>query len=1264
MPTADASAPPRTWLAGCIVHQGPPPAAPEADVFLNGKPLKAILDSGSAVTLVQSRLCPPLPGQKSLLPITCVHGDTRQVPARRVTISAANGAWPVEAGLVKDLPVAVLLGRDWPGFERLLAAVTQPVSLRGDRRRRRRPQGPRRRPALPASDSGRDGESPSHSSNLFFDVFQQAARGGSFAKAQREDNRLKHCWTQIRIVDDEDVLPRPHPLPHFIVRNGLLYCVAQRRGEEKELLVVPRNKTETVLELAHSHPMAGHLGAANTAQRIRDRFHWPGLDADVKAFCQACPTCQITAPRTPPPSPLIPLPIIEVPFERIGLDLVGPLPKSARGHEHILVIVDYATRYPEAVPLRKATAKAIAQELFLLASRVGIPSEILTDQGTPFMSRLMADLCRLLRVKQLKTTVYHPQTDGLVERFNQTLKQMLRRVAAEDKRDWDLMVPYVLFGIREVPQASTGFTPFELLLPSTSGPPGRGPRSLGAAACPHRTVIEHVKQMRERIDRIMPLVREHLSKAQQAQQRHFNRAAQPREFQPGDRVMVLVPTSACKFLASWKGPYTITEKVGPVTYRLRQPGRRRSEQLYHINLLKKWVGTRDQLAALSLTDPVVVDINPHLSAAQKTELQHLVGQYPDVFSSRPGQTNVIQHDIRTPPGVIVRQRPYRVPEARRQAIEEEVQEMLKLGVIEPSRSPWSSPIVMVPKPDGTLCFCNDFRRLNEVSQFDGYPMPRVDELLDRLGRARYISTLDLTKGYWQVPLTQTAKEKTAFTTPSGHWQYRSLPFGLHGAPATFQRMMDILLRPHQNYAAAYLDDVVVHSEAWEDHLDRLRRVLSELRRAGLTANPRKCHLALSEAKYLGFQVGRGLIRPQEKKVEAILTAPKPETKTQVRAFLGLAGYYRCFIPNFSSLAAPLTDLTRKGQPEKTRWTAATEEAFASLKAALTSSPVLRAPDFSCPFLLQTDASDTGLGAVLSQVQEGEEHPIIYISRKLSPAERNYATVEKEALAIKWAVLELRYYLLGRKFTLVTDHAPLQWMARAKDTNARVTRWFLALQDFHFEVRHRAGATNANADGLSRIWTAYAGLTRTTLRGGECDECLRTHQRRPGNKRFTPARSHHHRSATAASQSTAGFISRRSAQPNGLGLKLVRDGSNLCFSFSQRAASDRSAPTGAPPGHPLSIARRARHRQAAPASRHDTPSPFKRKKKSKRNQQQCQQDPKTAEKIGEKSVEFWKNVLWSDVTKLELSMDQQYVCCKKAYKQKNTISIIKLEVVLL
>ncbi|KAL1276203.1 hypothetical protein QQF64_035826 [Cirrhinus molitorella] len=257
---------------------------------------------------------------------------------------------------------------------------------------------------------------------------------------------------------------------------------------------------------------------------------------------------------------------------------------------------------------------------------------------------------------------------------------------------------------------------------------------------------------------------------------------------------------------------------------------------------------------------------------------------------------------------------------------------------------------MVPKPDGTLRFCNDFRRLNEVSEFDGYPMPRMDELLDRLGRAR------------------------------GHWQYRTLPFGLHGAPATFQRLMDILLRPHQAYATAYLDDVVIHSEAWEDHLDRLRRVLLELRRAGLTAKPCKCHLAFAEAKYLGFKSA----------------GPHPAAGEKS------GGHPDCVDAHHKD-----PDLTRKGQPEKVVWTTALDEAFQRVKGALTSEPVLRAPDLNCPFLLQTDASDTGLGAVLSQVQGGEEHPILYISRKLTPAERNYAAVEKETLAVKWAVLELR-----------------------------------------------------------------------------------------------------------------------------------------------------------------------------------------------------------------------------------------------------------------
>lgn len=228
---------------------------------INGKPFRALLDSGSAVSLIQSRLLFPRTDSKARLPITCVHGETREVPTQRVTISAPSGSWPVEVGLVKDLPVPVLLGRDWPGFDHLLATATQPISPRGSLQRRRPARGPRQRAALLASDSGRDGESPSQCPNLFFDVFQQVTEGGSFAREQREDDRLKHCWERVRIIDGKEVQPGPHPLPHFVVQNGLLYCVAQRRGEERALLVVPRSKTETVLELAHTHtPWRGTSG--------------------------------------------------------------------------------------------------------------------------------------------------------------------------------------------------------------------------------------------------------------------------------------------------------------------------------------------------------------------------------------------------------------------------------------------------------------------------------------------------------------------------------------------------------------------------------------------------------------------------------------------------------------------------------------------------------------------------------------------------------------------------------------------------------------------------------------------------------------------------------------------------------------------------------------------------------------------------------------------------------------------------------------------
>lgn len=873
----------------------------------------------------------------------------------------------------------------------------------------------------------------------------------------------------------------------FFRREGLIYRRWTPPGRDEgpmsvEQLVLPMKCRRAVLQLAHEIPLSGHLGKTKTSQRILQRFYWPTLYKDVGDFCRACPECQKASTRRPHRVPLVPLPIIGQPFERIAMDIVGPLPRSRNGNRYILVVCDYATRYPEAVPLRTIDAERIAEELVGIFARVGLPGEILTDQGSNFMSQLLKELYKLLHIKPIRTSPYHPQTDGLVERFNQTLKAMLRKSAVEEGKDWDKLLPYLLFAYREVPQASTGFSPFELLY----GKPVRGPldilrESWEAGEKASESVVSHVLSVHEKLSRMTELAQENLENAQRRQKMWYDRNARSREFAPGDQVLVLLPTSTNKLLAEWQGPYSVESRLGKVTYVVNMRSRRRT---FHVNMLRKWHQPSESSYLIQESDsndegvPTWKDstqesqpsISNHLSESQRADLQRLLTEYADILVCEPGRTNLAEHDIITDSAQPVKQAPYRLPHAYRSLVKADLEDMQRSGIIEPSTSEWASPIVLVKKKDGTMRMCVDFRRLNAVSRADAYPMPRIDEMIDRLGTSKYITTLDLTRGYWQVPVKPDARPKTAFTTPFGLFQFRVMPFGLHGAPATFQRMMDKLLRGLEEFSAAYIDDLIIFSSNWEEHLQQIRTVFGRLRAAGLTVKPAKCQFGMSECIYLGHVVGNGVIRPDPEKLAAVKMFPTPTTKKQVRAFLGLTGYYRKFIPKYAAIATPLTDLTRKNAPTQAPWDAECDRAFNRLKEILCGDPVLRSPDFEKQFVVQTDASNRGVAAVLSQRDDkGEDHPVAFFSRKLLPREVQYSTIEKECLAIKLGVQAFRVYLIGRPFVIQTDHRSLTWLDKLKDNNARLTRWSLFLQPYNYTVEHRAGKANGNADALSRAY---------------------------------------------------------------------------------------------------------------------------------------------------------------------------------------------------
>lgn len=455
-------------------------------------------------------------------------------------------------------------------------------------------------------------------------------------------------------------------------------------------------------------------------------------------------------------------------------------------------------------------------------------------------------------------------------------------------------------------------------------------------------------------------------------------------------------------------------------------------------------------------------------------LRELITEYSDLFKVNDvklGCTEEVQHRIITEDSTPITKSPYRIPFRQREELKNQIDDMIQQGVIRQSKSAWSAPVVMVAKKAGEgenkVRVCIDYRALNNITKRDYFPLPNLQETLDQLGESQYFSTLDLASGYWQVKMDERDIEKTAFSTPDGHYECMRMPFGLVNAPSTFQRLMNITLSGLTSVEClVYLDDIIVFSKTFKEHISHIRNVFDRLRKANLKLKFTKCQFASKEVKYLGHYVSSNGVYPDPEKTEVVKNYPQPKNIKQIRAFLGLVGFYRKFIPEYAHKAQPLTKLTRKN--EKFVWKEDQEEAFRYFKKKLTSPPVLSFPNFKKPFVLSTDASGKAIGAVLSQLHGDNEKPIAYASRQLNKAELNYSVTEQECLAVVWAIKTFRCYLYGTKFQVITDHRALSWLLSLKDPTSRLARWAILLSEYDFEIKYRSGKKHNHADALSRI----------------------------------------------------------------------------------------------------------------------------------------------------------------------------------------------------
>ena len=919
----------------------------------------------------------------------------------------------------------------------------------------------------------------------------------------------------------------------FVIQNGLLYkkALPNVNTTNEYLLVVPNKYRNELISLTHDDLYGGHNGVRRTKLRLLSYFWWPKLSKMTAEFIRTCHKCQKNARmRKADRLPLQPIAIHANPFDDISFDIAGgTLPKTARGNRYLLILLCNVSKYIHAIPLRNLKTKTIVDKLLEWWTFVGIPSICRSDNMPAFKSQLLTAITQRFGIEMRYSKPMHFESHGGIERTVQIVENSIKKCMEKNDRNWDIFLPYILFALREMPNASTGYSANQMIF-------GRNVRSILSVVKDawentdlsqkefKLSTAKYMQQLSKQLKSVMETARENEEKAKQEMKIQYDKASTQRHLKVGDLALILLPTTPGKLQCEFRGPYQVTRVLNNGNYEL-DLGKRRT--ILHINSLRRYhvrektdrdvvnqlmtvehAGREDLTSggptegAATLTDRPETNnesinaaedmnsdrddkqeevsvvsggtkafrIGTQLTDEQRLEIKNLLMEFSDdVFDSRPGKTDLVMHKIELTDNTPCWQPPYKIPDALRHETEKELKGMLEQDIIQyDPDTKYNSPLIVLRKPQGGIRLVNNFILLNRKTVIERYPMTNANQLLSKVAGAHWLSKIDLKQFFLQLVLHPDSRSCTGFYTEFGTFSYKRLPAGLSGSSHSAQRAIDKLLRNAHKFSGALLDDILIFSTTWKEHLKHVREILQRLKEAGLTANIDKCVFASSDMQVLGHRICSGKIMPTDEKIKAIIEWKRPKTKRQLKSFLGTVNFFHDFVDHFASIANPLTKLLEKSQPDKLNWGEMQEQSFERLKSELIKRPILRPPDPNKEYLLYCDGSSTAISSVLMQYDEQiqQNYVIAYGSRKLTKAEQKYPIIEIELMSIIYGLQKYRHLIYLKKVKVFTDHKPLVWANSLIKHSNRLARWMILLSEFEIETTYISGK-NQIADGLTR-----------------------------------------------------------------------------------------------------------------------------------------------------------------------------------------------------